>query len=1030
MSEAPGAGAGTELSQDEIIAQLQALREAPYGAARSARTEELADSCELLGLAELHTVALFELMQAYEYGSEQHKAPVLFARILKLYEEKPDTFNDWRVHRLYWFFKWVNSTLIIMPEVPLATLNGWIARMREQYEKAGNPLHAVYYCRFDLATHTGVGAHEAYEDWATRPRDEFSNCEACEARERGVFWAENAGDHTRALREWQPVLEGRLGCHEEPAATISYALLPLVCSGRLDEAASLHRSGYRATRGQVSMDGEVGRHLEFAALTGNTPRGLELLAENRGRFSSTAAALVRLEFLTGVRVLLARLSAEGHDALAVPGPAGAGGHTVASLLAEVTVETDAIAARFDTRNGTSAVGDRLRARCARQPLTAQPLPLGVRSAALVPAESTAHAAGGAAYGAPARAAAAEPVAADFPSLLARARELGLLGHPDSDGLWDEVAARVTEADLDDLLRGELASGRSRVAHKAQDWLAAREASLEAAAHYEAAGEPGRAAGSRANAAWDGLSHDPNAQRETWIELDEALKQAGALLTEGRVTPNRYLYVVQCRAAAAAKMTHTALRAQGLARQRARAGEAGPGGDTDQTVEPVDVEKPTEQDPGERPVGPPSLAEAETQLAEAFELFDREVAAYRAAAERLDVKHQVCIACTMAADRYAIRGRFEEAVESARVGVAAVEQSERLWLAPRTMVMLAELLGRTGTLDEAADLLHRGLALLAEWPDPEFPAAQVYAALAENRERAGDFAAAGGHYTTAASGFDRIGEPVTAAAMRACLGRVLARQDRSADAVAVLESLLDEEAEGELRPEDRAQARLDLGEALSDQGEHRPAAEAFAWLAEYVDDWPNRRLRTMASAKAARALYFAGLWEEAGSAKDRALAFHRDGADPVEVAKMLRAGAEALYRGRGAEAVPEALDLLTTADEVNEATEERAEPGLRYRRFPERALNAEVRAKALAAADRDEEALAAAQVAVDAWEDGGPETLRAVGDATRLAAVIEGRRLGRTDAARQRLATIIERCEGAGQAAYVRQLTELRESLAR
>jgi hypothetical protein len=1033
MSEAPGTGAEAELSEQDIVTRLQQLRDVPYGAARSARTEELADACELLGLDELHTAALFELMQAYEYGSEQHKAPVLFARILQLYEEKPDTFNEWRVHRLYWFFKWINSTLIIMPEVPLATLHGWMARMRDQYEKAGNPLHAVYACRFDLAMHTGVGMDEAFDAWVTRPRDEFSNCEACEARARGVFWARR-GEDVRALREWRPVLDGELGCHEEPAATVSFALLPLVRTGRTDEAASLHRSGYRSTRGQVSMDGEVGRHLEFAALTGNGARGLELLAENRNRFGSTAAPLVRLEFLTGVRVLLGRLAADGHETLPAPGPAGSE-HTVGSLLASVAREADEIAARFDERNGTGTVGDLLRERCAQGLLTAQPLPLGVRIAVLATPATDAPGTGETARteptaATPRRSGSAEPLPEDFGALLTRARELSLLGHPDTDGFWEAVAARVTEADLDGVLRGELANGRARVARKKHDWLGAREASLEAAELFDAAGEPSRAASSRANAAWDGLSHDPAAVEQTWIELDEQLARADELLTGGLILPNRYLYVTQCRTAAAASMTRTAIRT--------RTAGQGTGTATDPVTDPATDPGGSQADPDESgaeaaahqvPVNETVAEDSEAALAAAFALFDREAAAYRAAAERLGVEHQVGIACTMAADRLALRGRIEDAIAAARTGAAAIERSDRPWLAPRTLALLAQLLTHSGVLEEAAGLLHRALAVLAEWPDPEFPSGQVYAVLAENRERAGDLPAAAGHYTTAAAQFDRLGEAVPAAAMRSFLGRVLMRQNRTADAVAVLESLLEEEAERQLQPEDRAQIRLDLGDALAEQGEHRAAAEAFAWLAEYVDAWPNRRLRTMATARAARALYLAGAWDAAGAAADRALGFHGEGAEPVEITAMLRTGAEASSRSRGAQAVPEALELLRRADEVNEATEERVEPGYRYRRFPERAMNAELRARALAAAERDEEALVAAVAAVAAWTEGGAEALRPTADATRLAAVIEGRRLGRVDAARERLAPVIERCRAAGFEEYARQLEELRESLA-
>lgn len=81
------------------------------------------------------------------------------------------------------------------------------------------------------------------------------------------------------------------------------------------------------------MSGEVGRHLEFCALTGNEARGLELLAENRNLFDEVDSPLDQLDFLTGVGVLLRRVEVLGHGELPTAGFAGRA-WTVAYLRAE------------------------------------------------------------------------------------------------------------------------------------------------------------------------------------------------------------------------------------------------------------------------------------------------------------------------------------------------------------------------------------------------------------------------------------------------------------------------------------------------------------------------------------------------------------------------------------------------------------------------------------------------------------------------------------------------------------------------
>ena len=145
MSEARG-----PQTEQDIYDALGQLQEAPFGTARSARTEELVDAAERLELAEALPTAMLELLGAYEFGNELRKAPVLFSRILKLYGERPETFDEWSEHRLFWCFKWITWALLCVPELPLPVVEGWIEKMREHYVAAGKPLQAVHTSRFHL----------------------------------------------------------------------------------------------------------------------------------------------------------------------------------------------------------------------------------------------------------------------------------------------------------------------------------------------------------------------------------------------------------------------------------------------------------------------------------------------------------------------------------------------------------------------------------------------------------------------------------------------------------------------------------------------------------------------------------------------------------------------------------------------------------------------------------------------------------------------------------------------------------------
>ncbi|BFO17949.1 hypothetical protein SHKM778_43370 [Streptomyces sp. KM77-8] len=400
-------------STDELYQALQENHERPYGRARTVTAEELAEAAEQFEEPVPLIHALLELQEAYTYGSEPRKSPVVFARLLTLFDEQPDLFDERLRHTLFWRFKWVANALRALPEIPLASLRQWQTEMRDRYEKAGHGLQPYYGQAYQLASHIGEDTALAYELWAGRTRTRLSDCEACEICERALYHL-TAGDDEGALRAWEPVLQGKESCQEEPARSISHALLPLLRTGRADQARELHLAGYRGCRRNPSMAGEVGRHLEFCALTGNEARGLELLAENRSLFDEVDSPREQFDFLTGAEVLLQRVEHLGHGELPAAGFAGRA-WTVTGLRAEVRERADDLAARFDTRNGTTAHARRRSARLDREPLTGA-LELTLRTRGLDDVTPAA---------APAPAARAVPPAPDetLPELIVRARTL-------------------------------------------------------------------------------------------------------------------------------------------------------------------------------------------------------------------------------------------------------------------------------------------------------------------------------------------------------------------------------------------------------------------------------------------------------------------------------------------------------------------------------------------------------------------------------------------------------------------------------
>jgi tetratricopeptide (TPR) repeat protein len=512
----------------EIEAALAENTAAPVGPARSARSEQLVELAAQTGDKPLLVRALQEQIGVYEYSGESDKILVPFARLMRMWEENPADFDHFATYRLHWHFKWVTGGMIDHPSVPLRSMRGWLEEMASRYRQAGYQMHAVHAQRHHVAAHVGdmAAAQRAFEDWTAADRDQMSDCHACDLGAQGD-WHAQVGDDAAALRTWQPVLDGALRCQEEPHRILAKSLLPLARLGRLADARANHLRGYRMVRGNPNLRRGVGQHIEFAALTGNEARGLEILADHAAWLTSDGEdAAQRMSFLTAVAVLLRRLVALGHADLSVVTPRGtAPTATVGELLPEVEREVGEIAARFDARNSTTAVSDRVRRRLEQRPLPSVVV-LGTRGAP------------------PAAAAPVPPVTAADPSsledLVAEATALSDRRHPHTSAAWERVAALGVPLPPD--VEARVAESRAVTAAQAGD-PGIRAAFLDVAERFAAAGDAAQAQVNRARAALAAALAGDTATSQR--EVAEAAAETAKLYADGQANARQLLRTRQC-----------------------------------------------------------------------------------------------------------------------------------------------------------------------------------------------------------------------------------------------------------------------------------------------------------------------------------------------------------------------------------------------------------------------------------------------------------------------------------------------------
>ena len=844
------------------ITDFDALRRAmaenseePEGPARNARAEHLLVEAEKLDIPLAVIEALGHQLKVYNYSSEKDKMFVPFARLLRMWDERPEDFDEYEVHSLHWVFKWMSSGMLGQPHIPLASIEKWLGEMEHRYRLAGHSERAVRSAEFSVASHIGdlARAERAYAAWLAADRDTMADCHACELHTQGE-WQVQQERYAEALDLWEPVLEGEFTCAHEPHTVLASSLTPLLRLGRADEARAHHLRGFRLVRPMESMRGAYADHVEFCALSGNEARGLELLAERPAYFTDSGNPRSGLDFLSVVTLLMDRLTELGLGDQEVPGPAGRA-WTARELAVHARAETLALAARFDARNGTTHIGDWVRARMDQRPLVER-LPLGVRSA-------------GRPAAAPVPTTAPEVIPEkDLTALLTEARHLSDTLQPHAVEAWLAVSRAAEGVELTARDRAEIAD------HQAMDQGPEGIDLFEHAAElFAEAGDPGEAWAARARGAYvRALTGDID---EALVAIAEPYDGVLALYSEDGTGIRQTAAVLMSRARILMRRVH-----------------------------------------GESPDHTPAsgdLTAAEVAVREVLALVEGHTGAdVRLAARGAEGQ-------AMLAELAVRAGDVETAVRLFSKASTAFVVAGLPWFAVEYEARLAGLAHHLGDVTEAeralrAALEHGGPYLEAPGrAQLHLQLAEVLGGRGRSEEAA-EHALEAAHWSDEAGEGPTLG-----AWARHQLGGFLLRQGRWAEAAEVLESALPDLSVETHGDGAIVQTQWWLGDCLSELGEHRAAAERRLQAAEIARTWPEQNDHATLAHLAAESLGHAELPAEADQAYERAGDLWRTLGNVHGLVRSLRARAWlALRADRADRGLDRARELMAGAIEECEA----------------------------------------------------------------------------------------------------------------
>ncbi|WP_045747817.1 hypothetical protein [Actinoplanes rectilineatus] len=346
-----------------LLAEAQQIEDLPV---REELLKEITRRCDQEAAPEIAAGAFLGLTAMFVHAGRWKEGFGTFGAALALHDSQPARFTREQQDQLLFWYGHMVDDMIDFPDVPLERLEHLIADLEQRLADRGWP--AVSQARRRLAQTVGDWPAEeaAFQRWLdTGGADEPDAATEPWRVERLVL----RGDPVSlagAFALTDPILAGEPAPRSVIAAMQCQVLLPLVAVGRHADAVEAYRWVMLAMANGVHRYETYALRMEFCALTGNADEAVGLLTvlDKFDRFERPAG---RMHLATAITVLTAAYLRTGRGQYVV-GQGDGEGTPMWMLHDRMRTICLDLAAQFDKRNGTTACGDRVRARLDREPL--------------------------------------------------------------------------------------------------------------------------------------------------------------------------------------------------------------------------------------------------------------------------------------------------------------------------------------------------------------------------------------------------------------------------------------------------------------------------------------------------------------------------------------------------------------------------------------------------------------------------------------------------------------------------------------
>ncbi|MBX9654897.1 hypothetical protein K2Y11_14895 [bacterium] len=299
-----------------------------------------------------------DLMDHANFAGFPEKMVVAILWCIAQYEKNPSRFRSHN-YELCWRMKWVLRSFSNFPNISLSKFHEIYLRFVDFWERIGYdmfPLAGIYRL---FASDCGKEelAREYHEIYTSGERATLSDCAAC-VIDNDVTYLIDRQRFEEAIEMAAPVINRNLSCHEVPHRTFGTLLMPLIKTGRTEEAEKLHRTGSRLLRKENPLFQHVGYHLVYASRDqANFRRGLRLIEVHLPGVIDSQAHSEVFFFSLGAKKLFEACSNARKKTISLklplshPNYKNDGKYEVDSLIDYFSGRVDHLAKLFDARNG-------------------------------------------------------------------------------------------------------------------------------------------------------------------------------------------------------------------------------------------------------------------------------------------------------------------------------------------------------------------------------------------------------------------------------------------------------------------------------------------------------------------------------------------------------------------------------------------------------------------------------------------------------------------------------------------------------